>query len=105
MQAAAPIWWSVLLQVLSALVSIIALIKFVRDGTKAKVEQAEAMKELAHSIKALADAQTRTDEHITAVEADTKQVHDTIWKRIDELKTKQTTLCALHAVNHPGQQT
>ena len=103
MQAAAPTWWSVLLQGLSALVSIIAIIKFVRDGTKVKVEQAEAMKELAHSIKALADAQTRTEDKVDAAVETANKEHEAIWKRVDEVKDKQTKLCVLHTVNHPGQ--
>lgn len=99
----APAWWSIGLQILSALVSIFAIISFVRTGTKTKVEQAEVMQELAHSIKVIADAQQRTDDKVgDAVEMANKE-HEAIWKRVDELKDKQTKLCALHTVNHPGQ--
>ena len=98
-----PVWWRIGLQILSALVSIFAIISFVRTGTKTKVEQAEAMQELAHSIKVIADAQKRTEDKVDAAVETANKEHEAIWKRIDEAKDKQTKLCALHTVNHPGQ--
>ena len=99
----APVWWSVGLQILSALVSIFAIISFVRTGTKTKVEQAEAMQELAHSIKVIADTQKRTEDKVDAAVETANKEHEAIWKRVDEVKDKQTKLCVLHTVNHPGQ--
>lgn len=103
MQVAVPTWFSIGLQVLSALVSIIAVIKFLRSGQEVKVEQAKAMLELTHSVQAITDAQTRTDDKVDTALEESKKTHDLLWKRIDELREKQTTLCALHTVNHPGQ--
>ena len=104
MQTAVPAWWSVIIQVLSALVSVIAIISFVRTNQKTKNDQAEAMMEMSHSVKAVADAQLRTDGKVDEHIAETNKMKDAMWKRIDEVKEKQTTLCALHTVNHPGQQ-
>lgn len=103
MQVAVPTWFSIGLQVLSALVSIIAVIKFLRSGQEVKVEQAKAMLELTHSVQALADAQTRMDDKVDDALEESKKAHDLLWKRIDEIREKQTTLCTLHTVNHPGQ--
>ena len=99
----APTWLGVAVQVLSAVVSIIAVVGFIKAGQKTKVEQAEAMMELAHSIKAIADAQQRSDTKVEEALVSAKAEHTTIWNRIDEIKDKQTRLCALHTVNHPAQ--
>lgn len=98
-----PIWWTTVLQVVSLIVSLLAIVTFLRSGQKVKIEQAEAMQELAHSIKAIADAQQRTEGTVATALEESKKEHATIWKRIDEVREKQTTLCALHTVNHPGQ--
>ena len=95
--------WSIILQALSALVSVIAVIGFIRSGQKTKVEQAEAMSEMSHSIKVLADAQVRADDKLDNAVEESKKDRAVMWKRIDEVKERQTTLCALHTVNHPGQ--
>lgn len=103
MQATVPNWWSIALQVLSALVSIIAVIGFIKSGQKTKVEQAEAMMEMSHSIKVLADAQVRADDKLDDAVEESKKDRQTMWKRIDEIKERQTTLCTMHGLNHPGQ--
>lgn len=106
--------WESLPQLLSMLVSIFAVVTFVKQGTKSKIEQATAMTSLAKSVTELAKSvqELRTEFHnetesirdeLESSQEDSKHEVEKVWDTVKGLQTKQTTLCALHSVNHPGQ--
>lgn len=99
----APNWLGDVLQMLTLLTSILAIATFVRSGQKVKIEQAESMTRMSSSISVLADSQKRTDDKLDSAIKNADQEHKEIREEIGKVTEKQTTLCALHTVNHPGQ--
>lgn len=99
----APAWIGQLLQFATLVTSILAIITFIKNGQKAKLEQIQSMTTMTNSIATLADAQKRTDDKVDAAIKDADQEHAELWKAVEGVVNKQTTLCALHSINHPGQ--
>lgn len=99
----APAWIGEVLQFATLLTSILAIVTFVKNGQKVKVEQAQSQITMMNSISTIAEAQKRTDETVTVAIKDADTEHEKLWKAVEKVTEKQTTLCALHSVNHPGQ--
>ena len=99
----APAWIGELLQFATLITSILAIVTFVKNGQKVKVEQAQSQITMMNSISTIADSQKRTDEKVTGALRNAELEHDRLWGAVDKITEKQTTLCALHGVNHPGQ--
>ena len=99
----APAWVGELLQFATLLTSILAIVTFVKNGQKVKVEQAQSQITMMNSISTIADAQKRTDETVAVAIKDADTEHEKLWEAVEKVTEKQTTLCALHSVNHPGQ--
>ena len=106
--------WETLPQLLSILVSVFAVVTFIKQGTKSKVEQAEALALLTKTVADLtksvqdlrADHRTESEEireEIDAAHTESTHAIEKVWDTVKVLQAKQTTLCALHSVNHPGQ--
>lgn len=99
----APIWLGDLLQFATLITSILAIVTFIKGGQQAKLEREKSMNTMVSSISTLADSQKRTDDKVDAAIKDADQEHKELWEAVEGVVKKQTTLCALHSVNHPGQ--